>query len=180
MQFWTKVGSSEKTWGFLLVRNVFGMQKKAEVAWKATLHNETREPRLSLAQYSKSRAVETSVIMPAPVVNSSQNPTLYLHLCPLFAFYPLQCNSPSRAQPVLEKHLIKSLAKAWTVEKVKFKAYVDSSKNQLILQQKNLRYLKVNVVNSDQFKNQFHYFMLPTFCWSYLAIVVKCHSKCEC
>ena len=61
------------------------------------------------------------------------NPTLYLHLCPLFAFYPLQCNSPSRAQPLLEKHLIKSVAKAWTVEKAKFKAYVGSSKNGFIL-----------------------------------------------
>ena len=122
MQFWTKVGSSEKTWGFLLVRNVFGMQKKAEVAWKATLHNETREPRLSLAQYSKSRAVETSVIMPAPVVNSSQNPTLYLHLCPLFAFYPLHCNSPFLPPPLLEKHPIKSVAKAQEVKK-RFKTY---------------------------------------------------------
>ena len=176
MQFWTKVGSSEKTWGFLLVRNVFGMQKKAEVAWKATLHNETREPRLSLAQYSKSRPVETSVIMPAPVVNSSQNPTLYLHLCPLFAFYPLQCNSPSRAQPLLEKHLIKSVAKAWTVEKVKFKAYVCSSKNGLILQNNIQGYLILFNSNQPCIK-----IYLTISCWQFLfeAIVAKCHSKCR-
>ena len=175
MQFWTKVGSSEKTWGFLLVRNVFGMQKKAEVAWKATLHNETREPRLSLAQYSKSRAVETSVIMPAPVVNSSQNPTLYLHLCPLFAFYPLQCNSPSRAQPLLEKHLIKSLAKAWTVEKVKFMAYVGSSKNGFILQNNNLRYLKnIFEYTNHRYKNLSDFSMLTI---SLKAIVSKFHSN---
>ena len=70
------------------------------------------------------------------------NPTLYLHLCPLFAFYPLQCNSPSRAQPLLEKHLIKSVAKAWTVEKGKFKAYIGSSKNGIILQNNILKYWK--------------------------------------
>ena len=44
MHFWTKVGSAAKTWGFLLVPNVFWNAKEEgggwwRVAWKAALHN---------------------------------------------------------------------------------------------------------------------------------------------